>query len=88
MGALIGSSTVNSKAGRTVVRSVTLTASTGDDAEIKLYDYQMSDGDPKIIARALNGETVNIHFNGIEFPGGVLVVPDANTQNYLVEYGE
>lgn len=85
---LTGGSVANSKTGRTVVRSVTVTATSGDEAELKLYDYRYESEDPKLMVRALNGETINIHFQGLEFPGGVLVVPDVYTACFVIEYDE
>lgn len=86
MNALFGDSLANSKTDRTVVRSVTLTATIGTNAELKLYDYANDAVDPRLVVHANSGETVNVHFGGLEFPNGITIVPDADTQNYIVEY--
>lgn len=86
MGALTSNNTQISKTGRTIVRSVTLTAQTGTNAVLSLYDYAMSSGVPRLVVHANGGETVQLSYSGLEFNNGVLCVPDADTENFVVEY--
>jgi hypothetical protein len=84
--ALTSSTTQISKAGRTQVRSVTLTAFDGTDATLKLYDYANSNGEPRLVVHANDGGTVQLSYEGLVFSGGVLAVPDADTENFVIEY--
>jgi len=74
------------KVGRVTVKSVTLSASSGGASVLKLYDYNDTSADPKVIVNAVVSSDQQLHFNGIEFPAGVVVVPDANTDKFIVEY--
>lgn len=86
MNALIGSDNRSFVTGWAQVRSVTLTAAVGNNSILKVYDTYDETTDPKLTINAIAGETVNVHFNGIDFPAGVLVVPDSNAVNYVLEY--
>lgn len=88
MGAFVGVNYPNSKTGRTAVTSVLLTAPGSGASSLDLYNYNMDTSDPVVKVRAPLGTTVQVFFNGLLFPDGVLVSPSVNSESYVIEYAD
>lgn len=86
MDALTGTNYANVKTGRTVVKSVLVTAPLADPAVIQLYDYNDTAADPRLTVRASDNTTQQVFFNGLVFESGLSIVPSAETVCYVIEY--
>lgn len=88
MGILSGSGASVSKLTRTVIKSVLVTASSGGNASILIYDGKDQSAEARLKVYALQSDTNQVNLNGLVFEQGVLIVPNSNVDFFLVEYGE
>lgn len=86
MATLIGTNANASHAGACRVKSVTLTPRDAAIDTLELRRYNDLNNPEVFKMKATTGATVQVVFDGIEFPDGVLVVPSATLEGYIVEY--
>lgn len=68
------------------IKTVTITNETAGGLELSIYRYNDTGGKPFIKVAAGADVTSQALFDGIEFPDGFTVVPEATLTFYLVEY--
>lgn len=84
---LIGSTSNKSQLSQAVLQSVTITAGAGGAASVSIYRDNLTSGEPIVKLYSPQGETSQYYFNDVPLPDGFTVVPNANTDFFMVEYG-
>lgn len=74
------------KQGLLKLKSITLTASDSTASVLNLFRYGLVAGEVEQKVKALEGTTVQVVFDNVEYPDGLTVVPDANCDLYVIEY--
>jgi hypothetical protein len=69
-----------------VIKSVTITNETAGGLELSIYRYRDTSGKPFIKIAAAADVTTQILFDGLPFPDGFTIVPEAALTFYIVEY--
>jgi len=87
MSAIIGKDATQSNQGACVLKSIFITSEDGGTSNIQVFNYGDVNAAPVLVVKNPQAVTNQYFFNDLPFPSGLTIVPSADVQSFVVEYG-